>query len=1275
MPRTLSERLGRGARPFRGLSNKARPDALTQGEFSDLLNVDFYDDAIQRRGGFRRKAGPLRNGSIRFDGRNDYVRITNRSAYQPTVTTADLYFGIGCVLRKLPAAAVTIVSQGFGAVGNLHFDFRYDPAAGTGALGAWVFRIRDATAGATRTYTIDDGDGAGRPVGLYRYFEWYPAGGATILTMWDATGVIATAVGAAITGYNWNAGQDIFVGVGTTALNTVGTDYADVTVCELRLALHGDYSAASNPIKATVTNFFYVRELTAAAKAACVGYWPMNDGDDKGIVRDAIASNHGIIPNQPPPWVRPADEPKILGQAAVEFKGGNQWLDVRDTTSGTTTIANVFTTGGAPGASWTVRVIYIPRLPPGATTVPNGTILWAGADPAIPAPISLRVVSDRFEAQYRDGAGTVVVTAVAPAPTVSSLAGKRVRLTIYRFGTAGNGSWAFAFVVDDGNPIVFGSNLFAYVNGCGALNPGVTSQDWALGNHVTNFAAARLGSTASFGASGALWGVIDDFQIIKTQPGTNTFVGIGISASVGLAYGPFAEVDDWNGAGAGGVHQMALYLRLNEGAGTGPLAAEGYQPVTNAGWSAYLRPQQDDGASWDIGLVDVQTPVRASRFKAYDRFANDRRTRRDALVASGTTLYAYDVQNAVLRVVGPLPAKADVWTAAQYGQRVMFAGAPGRRPIWTNGDGVYGLGIKPPEAQAVVTVYNGGAGAFLPGSYYLYVTFRNRTLGIESNPSPGTLVTFVAPDDAINSVDIPTSADPQVDQRRIWMTAIGGADGDVSYLVAEVNDNTTTSYTTDINAVSILAEAMTDYFGRAAAPEGTTIAQFKGYTLLGGSQDYPTRLYFSDPDVPDYWTTDDGAGGGNWEDLDLDSGRPITAIAPLLDSALVDFSDGRAVVTTTGDSDDPLSFQFSNRAAGAVGPLAIVTDGNQAYVINENGISVTTGYDDTSLSGPEERALNEPRFGRVAVTLQELERASIDRTMLKKIVGANRRRFFAALNRTKRQVIFGVSTTDDYSYDSETNGTTLSYDIERRIFTRWDLALDCCDQVDDSSGNSRLWGVSAGYIGEVDAVDQLVDGWDALIPNGIVSSVSGQTINVTGPSLGSAGVLRFLTCYVYKIASNSILRFRLRDNPSGTAMIAADGVDLSSLSTNDVFLVGGIPCWFELAARHGAALDKKRFRWLRLYGDNGTDPNYLRVAYKVDENRFDPSISTWTNEIRQWVAGIPDIQVNLGGVGGLVRIRVGEHPLATGTPADWMPAVVPLKISAVEVLAEEVDML
>jgi hypothetical protein len=1242
---------------------------LTIGESPNLINVDWSEDGFKRRGGTKRKAGPLRIGSIRLDGRNDYLRITNQTVYDPTGLSF-LYNNISVLMRTRPTSAKTVMSQGFGAAADLFQDLRYDPTAGTGAAGAWVYRVRDSSGAVTVTLTVDDAI----PEGKYRFIHWTITSFLASIAVVDETGAnVGTDTQGGPAAFNWNAAQDIFIGVGTTALNTIGTDFIDATVAEFRYWA-GNTNPATLGITPDSTNKFYIREMNATIAALLLGYWKMNDGDDKGVCADSSPTNNpAVIVNQTAPWVRSDDNPLVLGPSAVRFvPNSNGWCDLRDTTVGTTTVQTLFQASGGVLKSWSCVGIYIPELPTGAATVPDGVIYWfgqSGASPPLPSPCGLRIVSDRFEARYNDNGVNVSLTMTGAvsggtAPTVTSLAGKRVRWVV-GFVAAPTPTLVLQIVVDNGAGVAPSAYMIATTGApFSVLGPSVISQDVSIGKRVTNFAQARLGSTSVFGTDGTASGIIDDVLFLN---GYSAYFATNQSLPNHLQ--PFQEQTVFGGIA------IAMALRLNDGAGTGPLQTSGLASTTSGGWQAYLRPEIDEGARWDVGLVDPQVPARGSLCRAYDRFANDRKPRRGVFIASGTTLYYNDFEEDTLKIVGPLPAKADVWTAAQYGQRTMFAGAPGRQPVWSDGAFINNLGIAPPKAQPIVALTN-AAGSFLNGTYFLYVTYKNKSKPFtESNPSPGVAVTFAGADDTIDSVAIPVSPDPQVNQRRIWMTLLGGADGSPAYLVATVDDNTTTSYTTDILSVSNTSEAITDYFGRAPAPEGTIIAQFKDYTLIGGSQEFPTRLYFSAETVPDYWKPDDGTLGGDWLDLDLDAGRAITAIKPLLDSALVDFTDGRAVITTTGDTDDPLAFSFSSRSAGAVGPQAIATDGNIAYVINENGITATTGYDDESLSGPEERAINEPRFGRVATTLSELERSSILGTMLKKVVGTGRRKFAAAFNRAKRQVFFAIATTDDYSHEQDTNGSAMVYDIERRVWSRYDVAIDCADVVDDATGNARLWGVVDGYLCEIDADNMPVDGVSGTTPVGTVSSVSGQAITVSSSVLGAAGGLRFLTCYVYKVATNTVVKFQLRDNTSGTVMVAADGVDLSGIANGDSFVVGGIPCWIEFAARHGAALDKKRFRWLRLYGENSEDTNYLRVAYKVDENRFDPSITGWTNEIRAWPLGTPDLQVNIGGVGGLVRVRLGEHSLATGTPIDWMPAVKRLSVATLEVLAEPLDVL
>lgn len=1245
---------------FRGLSDKDAPELLALGESPDLLNVDFSEGSATRRNGYVRIwQKPLRNGSIRLDGINDHLRVTNKAAYQPG--GSNFYLAGGVVLRSRPAAAVSVLSWGFGAVGSLFVDIRYDPAGGSGGLGAWIARLRDSSgAGTTRTLTVDDGDGSLSPVGQYRFLEVICAAADIGLKVWDEFGNVSSATSAGpVTTFNWSSGQDLFFGVGTTATNTVGTDYADVTLCEWRYAVPNTGPVAYG-ITATTSNLYYISELPTAAAALCVGYWKMNDGSDAGICVDTVSANNATIVNNPATWINPTAQPLVLGQSALKFTGGNGWMDLQDIGALVTDTFVTLALGGTVQPRWTFRLIYIPALPPGITTMPDGVIFWAGnsaAAPPVPQPIGLRVVSDRFEARYNDGGAVVTCTLNAGGdPTVTSLVGKRLRIALKRTGT-GNGSFTLELAVDNGNGAAITYKF--KTNACANAAAGAVSTDWSFGRRVTNFAQARLGSTAVFGTDGACIGTIDDVQLIHTY---NIGVGVGVGnvTYFGVTYNPFTEVTNWNGNLVGGVvHSLVLYLKLNDGAGDSPATIGTLTTDPGGGWRCYLRPSLDDGARWDVGLVDTQTPMRGALLRSYDRFVNDRKTRREVLIASGTTLYAYDETQSVLRIVGPLPARADMWTFAQYGQRALLAGAPGRRPVWTDGNGVHFLGIRAPTAAAIPTVAAGGA--MVAGTYFLYVTYRNRDTGVESNPSPGVSVTFAAGNLRINPLSLPLSSDPQVNQRRVYMTAVGGVDGSPMYLVATIDDNSTASYTVNIDGpVSTSATAITDYYQHAEAPSGSVIAQFKDYTVAAGDQLYPTRLWYSQAGSPDYWNT---RFGGSYLDLDLDTGRAITGCYPMIDKLLVDFSDGRAVVATTGDSAVPLTFQFANRSHGSVGPQAGVVSDDQFFYIAEKGIFSTTGFSETRLSGPEFRPINVPRM------LQDVELPSIDRLLLRKIIGANRRFFNVVEHRARKQFFFNVSVSDMPRTDG--CNLTLVYDQQRKIWSKYDHAIDCADRVDDVNGDEKIWAIVAGYLVELDKDACATDGEYGFVPAGVVSSVSGQDINVTGFGLGSTNSLRFRTCYLYRYSDNTVLQFLVRAN-TNTVLTAADGVSLSGVAANDVLIVGGVPMFIDFVFRLGALAHLKRLHSVRLVVSGDYSPTYLRFAYKTDVIGYDPAYTGWTDVTETWDSNQIAHLFHVGGQCRMVRVRLSDTGIPNATSSAPVPAVARLRLSSIECIGEEV---
>ena len=1223
---------------FRGLNDRRKLPGLAPGEIADGLNFELSQRAFEKRLGFTRLGGPLKDCSTRLDGVNDYLRITNQSTYTPA-TNGTFYFGIALVLRSRPTTAVTIASWGFGAAADLFFDLRYDPTAGTGSLGAWVFRVRDN--GATLTYTLDDGDGGVRPEGNYRFIEINDTLSGSEATLFSDTAVLTQDTDISWSSLNWNSAQDLFIGVGTTAANTIGTDFASVTVAEIRYSVStlGNILGILHASDAT-SNYFYRRELTDAAKAVCNGYWKCNDGDDAGVCHDYAGTNDAIIPNNPPPWVLASDEPLVLGEAAIRFKGGNEWLDVRDiTTIAPTTVAQVFTSYGGNVADWTVRGIYIPELLPGAATVADGVVFWSGTSTTLPAPVGLRIVSDKFAFIYNDNgtARTTTLTGAVSggtAPTVTSLVGKRVRWTA-AMPAGGASAFVTQIVVDNGAGVansvytLFGS----YVPS--ASGPTTISQDWAFGRHVTNFAAARLGSTTVFHTDGPLVGVLDDVQIIK---------GYLIAAPAGipnLGVFPFQEQSSWPGYAVG----LALYLRLNDGAGTGLLDSTGFGSGTNGGWNCYLRPEADEGASWDVGLVEPHRPVRGTMVASYDNFLADGTHTRALILVSGVTVYEYTAANG-LRVVGPLFARAAAMTHAKYGRRLLLAGAVGRRPMIYDGS-LRGVGIPAPHAASIVTTSN-AAGSLAAGQYYLYVTFRNRNPeggSVESNPSPGVLVTITAPDDTIDSVQLPTSTDPQVNQRRIWMTAVAvsATDGETAYLVATVDDNTTTTYTTDILTVSTSAETL-EYFEHAEAPDGTTVGQFLDYTLLGGNQRLPTRLYYSSVGAPDYWNP---AVDGRYLDLDLDSGNPILGIAPLLDRAIVDMGDGKWGIFATGDIDRPLDKTRLNDTHGAVGPQASIVVNNQQWYIGESDLYLSDGYRETNISSPDEPPATAP------VYIQQLGKTSIQALFRSKMDWSGRARFAVIEHRARSQIWFCVRMTDASSQIDDTNTHVIAYDTVQGFFSRYDLPIDCGALVEISSERAEVVGITQGWLVKYDQ-----DTGEGAASTGVLTATS-RTSASTGTLIGFSGTpftgldLRWIRAFIYHKADHTIVERRIIGVPS-TASLLLEDAD-ATLAVGDLLIAGAAPYFGDFAVSFGNPLSTKALLGVAVGAELVSAAADLRVQHKGDVRALPATLSGFATRYLTLSATIVTRWLGLGGLGVTFYVRVSETGYAAGTALGVFP--------------------
>lgn len=154
------------------------------------------------------------------------------------------------------------------------------------------------------------------------------------------------------------------------------------------------------------------------------------------------------------------------------------------------------------------------------------------------------------------------------------------------------------------------------------------------------------------------------------------------------------------------------------------------------------------------------------------------------------------------------------------------------------GDDTFYLGINAPTTAPTVAA---GAAGSLAGDYQAVVTFyRSGNYPCESNPSPESATVTLA-SQQISLTNIPTSADPKVNARRIYLTTAGGAK---FYWVTDILDNSTTSLSIDTDDDTILGGDEVSY-DRHPPPAGKYLEVWDNRLWVGGVEDYPYMVMYT----------------------------------------------------------------------------------------------------------------------------------------------------------------------------------------------------------------------------------------------------------------------------------------------------------------------------------------------------------------------------------------------------------------------------------------------
>lgn len=1168
--RDLTSRIDR----FAGLSDRSVPVQLSRIESPDLLNVEFSERTLKKRLGYTRlTTEPLKDSSLRLNGYDSFARIGHDTAYDPN---ADIGIAFHCTLGSFPPNQKTYLNRGWEdgvTFSNRFFRAYYDPTVNTN-LGGWSVDVYDATAATMRTLTVNDGDGGISGFNETRVLVFHKVSAGTTYTfaVYKMDGTLVGSATATVTTFPSNT-FDWLVGCNSADGITVPTEgdasYAHGAMAELKV-FTGTLSDAS----LLVTGRELYDDPSATEITPLAGYWRMNDGTGAQLTDRATLANHGITGSAGAEWITGGG---VVGSAALRFHGerGHIYVDA-------SSIAGpAFTASTSGFRRWSFSFLFTPRVAQGETTVRNQTLFWSGIGLTNPEPLGVIVNADQLEVKYFDTSLKTIVI----AQSLFGVAGQTLRVTITYTHISGSeriqASWTA-----DGVTYYSGPGIGTTVSG----DPTTVSNDWTIGRKLS---AVTLPFTYH---DRSAFCDLDEFVLFR-----NVQAAFGSGGTFWGSYpNPIVRVDQ-NAVAATGTAFEVLYWKmfLDDG--------QGDTPVTGGllSSSAFLHPSAGTLFSWAEGLVEPASAPKITLLRDFRRIGPKGEFVRTILAVSGTTLYEIDPSTgSASPVVGSL-TKGGKWTSAQYADRVYMACSNGQRPVVYDGSSVSAVGIVAPNVKSVSVTAVLGAGTMIPAAtYYVYVTYRNSVTGVESNPGPVETITLGGTDTGITQITLPISPDPQVNQRRIWITAPGGPSGSTAYLSGTVDDNVTVTSLTDINSVG--AAVSLEYLNNEQAPVGSVVTIWKDRLFVAGNPMFPTRVYYSAPGRLEGFNQ-----STSYEDADLDAGDPVVALKPLRDTLVAFLRDGRVGITATGATTIPFLLSRLNQDVGAVSHNTVLIFKNRHIFLGERDMWVWDGDNESNLSSP-------PEFDRPSV------KYFIRETLADAYKASNAH---IALHRSRDQVWLACTTGGNTC-----NDTVLVLDITQGVWSKYQMSMDVLSEIEDMNDESFLYGGSHGHVVKLDtgAFDGTVNAESLTLFAGTTAS-----LQVSG-SPWTADQWKGLYVFVYDISGDVVERRLVVRNTTDTLYLA-DALSFTPVQGDKISL-GSIPFYADFIFDFGNPMTEKRARWLKFAGEGSTT---MRVS--VQENQ--PG-RTWSfnpeESYQEWASGEVVQDVFACGLGRSFRVRVGE---------------------------------
>lgn len=267
-----------------------------------------------------------------------------------------------------------------------------------------------------------------------------------------------------------------------------------------------------------------------------------------------------------------------------------------------------------------------------------------------------------------------------------------------------------------------------------------------------------------------------------------------------------------------------------------------------------------------------------------------------------------------------------VKVAHQAYQNILFCSDGTNGPWKYDGSGFYNMGIDTPSA---CTGASGSAGTLTAGTYYYAVSFVN-SQAVEGEIGSASAGITVVASSTINLTDIPVGSSlAGVNSRVIYRRL--GTSGDF-YRVAEISDNTTTTYADNVHEADLGGEPIED--GTKPTPF-TTIALHKERLFFDDSSDR-SLLRWTDLQNPFI------SAAENFEPLDNQDGEVILAIASQ-DDFVNTFKTNNNYSTETIDPADETTWIFRKSPSniGIVGPRAFSYVNNGILFVGRRNNRIT----------------------------------------------------------------------------------------------------------------------------------------------------------------------------------------------------------------------------------------------------------------------------------------------------------------------------------------------